>query len=170
MAMELEIRREAPGEAQAIDCVVSQAFQVAPHASGTEQFIVRQLRSSGALTVSLVAVSRGRVVGHVAISPVTVSDGSAGWFGIGPVAVLPQEQGRGVGRRLVELALDNLRAMGAEGCVVLGDPGYYGRFGFRVDPNLTLEGVPPEYFQALAFRGARARGSVTYHPAFSSTA
>jgi predicted N-acetyltransferase YhbS len=53
---------------------------------------------------------------------------------------------------------------------VLGDPGYYGRFGFRVDPNLTLEGVPPEYIQALAFRGARARGSVTYHPAFSSTA
>jgi putative acetyltransferase len=168
--MQIRIRQEQDGDADAIEHVIVEAFRTAAHASGTEQSIVRQLRQAGALTVSLVAVRDGRIVGHVAISPVTISDGSAGWFGLGPLAVLPAAQGRGVGVRLVEQALAALQEQQAAGCVVLGEPDYYGRFGFAADPALTLEGVPPHYFQARTFRGASARGSVHYHPALSAGA
>lgn len=164
--MHLHIRSELPTDLEAIDRVVADAFRTAPHTSGTEQFIVRQLRSAAALTISLVALRDGRVVGHVAVSPVSILDGSSGWFGLGPVAVLPEAQGQGIGSRLIEEALATLRRSGAAGCVVLGEPGYYGRFGFRHDAGLVLEGVPPSYFQALCFDGRRARGAVAYHPAF----
>lgn len=168
--MDLVIRAEQPADAQAIAAVVQQAFRAAPHASGTEAGIVRALRLAGALSLSLVAIDQDRIVGHVALSPVTISDGSQGWYGLGPVAVLPSLQGRGIGSRLVEQALQLLRARGAGGCVVLGEPGYYGRFGFRADPALVLEGVLPAYFQALSFTGASVRGTVHYHAAFTSSA
>ena len=165
--METQIRAELPNDADTIDRVITEAFRSAAHSSGTEASIVRNLRASGALTISLVALAEGAVVGHVAISPVTISDGSCGWFGLGPLAALPKHQGRGIGNALVRHALDDLRRHGAAGCVVLGEPHYYGRFGFRADPQLRLDGVPPEYFQALAFEGAHPRGSVSYHAAFS---
>jgi len=168
--MEPTLRLETPEDADAIHDVVVQAFLTAPHTSGTEAFIVRELRAAGVLTVSLVADAQGAVVGHVAISPVTISDGSPHWYGLGPVAVRPSGQRLGTGRRLIEEALDRLRRLGAAGCVVLGEPEYYGRFGFRADPRLVLEGVPPQYFQALRFRDARAQGVVTYHPAFEAHA
>lgn len=168
--MHVHLRPEQPGDAQAIDDLVAEAFRAAPHTSGTEQFIVRELRRAGALTVSLVAVLGEDVVGHVAVSPVTASDGSSGWAGLGPVSVLPRLQGRGIGLRLVREALQLLEQQGAASCVVLGEPAYYGRFGFRVDPLLVLEGVPPAYFQSLRFRGPAAQGEVHYHPAFSASA
>lgn len=168
--MQVHLRPEQPGDAQAIHDLTAEAFRAAPHASGTEQFIVRELRRAGALTVSLVAVLGEDIVGHVAISPVILSDGSPGWAGLGPVSVLPRLQGRGIGSMLVREALRLLEQQGAAGCVVLGEPAYYGRFGFRADPLLVLEGVPPEYFQALRFRGPAAQGEVRYHPAFSASA
>lgn len=70
----------------------------------------------------------------------------------------------------MQQALAALRALGAEGCVVLGDPQYYARFGFTQQPALTLPGVPQEYFQALVFGVTLPEGSVTYHSAFSATA
>jgi len=167
--MSIEIRPERSGDAKLIHEVVTQAFRDAPHTSGTEGFIVRELRAAGALAVSLVALEDGHMVGHVALSPVTIEDGSAGWYGLGPVAVLPGHQGRGIGSELIGHALRLLRERGAAGCVVLGEPAYYGRFGFRHDPALVLEGVPPEYFQALPLGSAAARGAVAYHPAFAAT-
>jgi putative acetyltransferase len=125
------------------------AFLHAPHTSHTEQFIVAALRKSGQLTVSLVANADGAVVGHVAISPVSISDGASGWYGLGPISVAPEYQRGGIGSRLMREALRALREHGASGCVVLGEPEYYGRFGFRVDLSLSLPGVPPEYFQAM---------------------
>jgi predicted N-acetyltransferase YhbS len=76
-------------------------------------------------------------------------------------------QRRGVGRALIERALDTARAGGADGCVVLGDPRYYGRFGFEHRPDLTFAGAPTPYFQALVFNGGDPRGSVTYDRAFA---
>lgn len=130
---------------------------------------MRALRGAGQLSVSLVAEADGAVVGHVAASPVTLSGGERGWYGLGPVSVTPAWQGRGIGSRLVRQALDVLRARGAAGCVVLGEPGYYGRFGFAAAPALVLPGVPPAYFQALAFAGAVPAGTVAYHAAFTAT-
>jgi putative acetyltransferase len=166
--MNMEIRNETIADVSAIEAVTIAAFLSAPHTSHTEQFIVNALRQAGQLTVSLVAEAEGRIVGHVAVSPVTISDGAAGWFGLGPVSVLPEHQRGGVGSRLMREALRVLRERGAAGCVVLGEPGYYGRFGFHADPNLTLPDVPPEYFQAISFGASHPRGTVSYHEAFNA--
>ena len=163
------LRNERATDSQAIVHLTQAAFANAAHSSGTESAIVDALRAAGALTVSLVAEVDGQVVGHVAVSPVTVSDGSSGWYGLGPVSVLPALQGQGIGTALIDQALARLQAQGAAGCVVLGEPGYYQRFGFAVVPGLQLPGVPAEYFQALAFNTPMAQGQVAYHPGFAAT-
>lgn len=165
----ISIRNELPTDAAAIEAVTIAAFGSAEHSSGTEQFIVRALRDSGQLTVSLVAEEDGRVVGHVAVSPVTITSGSPGWYGLGPVSVVPEQQGKSIGTMLITRALAELRTSGAAGCVVLGEPGYYSRFGFKADPRLVLPGVPSEYFQAITFDGASPVGQVAYHASFEAT-
>ncbi len=117
--------------------------------------------------VSLVAEDQGVVIGHVAISRVTISNGSEGWYGLGPVAVASARQRQGVGTRLVRHALSELQRLGGAGCVVLGNPDYYVRFGFNPEPSLVLPGVPPEYFQVIAFRGLVPSGTVSYHDSFN---
>jgi len=162
------LRPESPADATAIEAVTVAAFRDAPHAAHTEQFIVAALRRERALTVSLVAELAGDVVGHVAVSPVVLSDGSPGWFGLGPISVLPEHQARGIGSRLMLEALQRLRARGAAGCVLVGDPRFYTRFGFQREPSLTYPGVPAEVFLALAFGSALPRAEVTFHAAFGA--
>lgn len=166
--MDIQIRNESVGDTAKIGRVTEQAFLNAPHTDHTEQFIVEALRQSGALTISRVAEADGEIIGHVALSPVTVSGVAMGWFGLGPIAVLPQFQGQGAGSGLVRSALATLKETGAAGCVVLGDPGYYGRFGFKVVDGLVYSGVPAEYFQALSYTGKFPQGEVRYHEAFSA--
>jgi len=168
--MKIEITNETAADVAAIRAVTISAFLHAPHTSHTEQFIVDALRGAGQLTLSLVAKVDGTVVGHIAISPVSVSDGATGLYGLGPLSVAPEYQRRGIGSRLVGEALGLLRERGAAGCVLLGEPRYYNRFGFRIDPNLKLPGVPSEYFQAISFEDLRPRGVVSYHAAFLVTA
>src|SRR5215469_1546193 len=164
--MSIRIRGETSDDARTIEAVTAAAYSNATHTSHTEQYIVNALRRAGRLAVSLVAEADGIVIAHVATSPVSISDGASSWFGLGPVSVLPQHQRRGIGSLLVREALRILRDRGASGCVVLGEPEYYRRFGFRADPNLVLPGVPPEYFQAVSFDPSKPRGIVTYHEAF----
>lgn len=168
MGISVEIRAETPADVSAIEAVTIAAFLHAPHTSHTEQFIVSSLRQAGKLTLSLVADARGTLVGHVALSPVSLSDGTPGWFGLGPISVIPEHQRGGVGSRLMQEALRRLREQGAAGCVLLGDPKFYSRFGFKADPALVLPDVPPEYFQALAFGASRPNAVVSYHGAFNA--
>ena len=172
--MTIQLRHETPDDMAAIEAVTVAAFADAPHTSHTEQFIVRALRAAGELTLSLVADEHGQVVGHVALSPVTIADGrghkAEGWYGLGPISVLPNRQGQGIGSRLMEQALSELRAMQAAGCVLLGDPAYYARFGFQAHAGLQLPGVPPGYFIALAFDGLVPDGTAHYSDAFNATA
>lgn len=165
--MDIRLRPERAEDAQAIEVVTLVAFMHAEHSRHDEQDIVAALRADGALSVSLVAEHDGYVVGHAAASPVTVSDGARGWYGLGPVAVGPGHQRQGIGSRLIEAVLDHLRGQGASGCVVLGEPAFYGRFGFAPEPGLILPGVPPSHFLAFAI-GDRLPpiGEVGYHPAF----
>ncbi|WP_119256362.1 GNAT family N-acetyltransferase [Shinella zoogloeoides] len=160
------LRPERDGDIDAIRALTERAFRTARHADGTEHLIIDRLRAAGALTLSLVAEEGGAVVGHVAFSPISVSDGSAGWYGLGPISVDPSRQGEGIGSGLVRDGLARLEALGAAGCVLLGDPAYYGRFGFEPDPRLTLDGVPPEYFMRVAFSPVYGEGTVSYHPGF----
>lgn len=165
----LIIRPEAKDDIPAIEAVTVSAFLNAPHTDHNEQFILAGLRDAGALTISLVAEMQGTLVGNVAVSPVSLSDGSLGWFGLGPVSVSPEWQGLGIGSELVREVLKRLAGQGAAGCVVLGDPSYYQRFGFANAPNLVLPDVPPEYFMARSFGVSIPSGTVTYHPAFYMT-
>jgi len=164
----IALRPERNGDAATTRAVVTAAFLKTEHSSGTEGAIVDALRASGMLAVSLVAEDDGAIVGHVAFSPVTIDGHDRGWFGLGPVAVDPRFQRQGIGARLIEAGLAQLREAGAQGCVVLGDPGYYARFGFASAPTLTYPGVPAEYFQRLAFAGAAPTGTVAYSACFDA--
>lgn len=160
------VRPERPSDAEAISKVVELAFLNAPLTNHSEHILVDALRAAGALTLSLVAVSHGTIVGHVAISPVSITGDIFGWYGLGPLSVRPDVQRKGVGSALVQEALRELKVRGAAGCVVLGEPAYYGRFGFRPEPGLILRGIEPKLFQAISFAGRAPFGIVSYHQAF----
>ena len=164
----MPIRAECSDDTNAIRLLTEAAFKDAPHTRHTEARIVEALRAAGALTVSLVAVENEVIVGHVAFSPVTISDGTRDWFGLGPVSVTPGRQGEGIGQALIREGLRRLEAAGAAGCVVLGEPAYYGRFGFTYDPDLVYGEVPAGYFLRLALGGVPPKGEVTYHAGFDA--
>src|SRR5690606_15389505 len=150
----------------AIKQVTADAFALMEHSNQTEPAIIAALRDAGALTISLVATDGDEIIGHVAFSPVTIDGDDHRWFGLGPVSVRPDLQGRGIGGALIRQGLNELRAKGAAGCVLLGNPGYYRRFGFENDPYLQYPGAPPEYFMRLTFGGSDPAGDVEYHAAF----
>ncbi|HWV23381.1 MAG TPA: N-acetyltransferase [Thermomicrobiales bacterium] len=169
--MTITIREERSSDISAISVITEAAFRPMPYSSGTEHLIVDALRQRGELTISLVAVDNDdAVIGHVAISPVSISSGAEGWYGLGPIAVRPDRQGEGIGSALVLAALDALRQIDASGCILLGSPAYYGRFGFAAHPGLELPGVPADHFQALSLGGELPTGQVSYSEAFDVTA
>jgi putative acetyltransferase len=164
----LVIRSETEADLTAITEVTLAAFATLEVSNHTEQFIISALRAAGALAVSLVAELEGRVVGHIAFSPVTMSDGTRDWYGLGPVSVLPAFQRQGIGKALIREGLSRLKGMKARGCVLVGHPEYYKQFGFRNPQGLAVEGVPPEVFFALSFDGRIPRGTVAFHEAFKA--
>lgn len=166
--MHMTISKERPQDIEAISRLTEAAFRNEEYSSHTEHFIVNALRRTGQLSISLVAAEHDEILGHVAISPVSISSGVTGWYGLGPISVRPDRQGKGIGSALMKAALQQLRQQGAAGCVVLGDPAYYGRFGFKAHPGPELPDVPPEYFQALSFTGELPVGVVKYAAAFDA--
>jgi putative acetyltransferase len=163
----IEIRHEQPHDVDAVREVNRQAF-----AQEQEGRIIDALRERGAAMLSLVAVADDEVVGHIMFSPVNVSSllGAA----LGPMAVVPAYQRRGIGSQLVERGLARLRAAGCPFIVVLGHPDFYPRFGFRpaVAHGLTCEwNVPPEAFMVNILDPQVAdqlRGRVQYPTEFST--
>jgi putative acetyltransferase len=164
MNPKIVVRDETHEEARAITGVTVAAFRTLEVSNHTEQFIIEALRAAGAL--SLVAEVSGRVAGHIAFSPVSVSDGSLGWFGLGPVSVFPELQRQGIGNELIREGLERLKALGGKGCCLVGHPDYYRQFGFGNPQWLVIEGVPQEVFFALSFDGSVPQGSVAFHDVF----
>jgi len=162
------IRKETTSDIEAITQITIAAFRTVPISNHTEQFIIKALRAAGALTLSLVAEIDGRVVGHVAFSPVIISDGTTGWYGLGPVSVLPDYQKQGIGKALINKGLSLLKGMGGEGCALVGDPNYYKRFGFKNYPELIHEGIPQEVFLVLPFTEKIPKGIVVFHEGFKA--
>jgi putative acetyltransferase len=162
------IRNETASDIKAISDVTKAAFKTCPYSHQTEQFIITALRNTGALSVSLVAEMDGNVVGHIAFSPVTINDQHCDWYGLGPISVLPVFQKQGIGKALMRVRLSKLKSLGAKGCVLVGDPNYYHRFGFRNLPELILEGVPKEIFLALTLVENETCGRVTFQEAFTA--
>jgi putative acetyltransferase len=161
------VRREAQGDEDAIRDVTRAAFDRRPYADGDEHELVDRLRSDGALAISLVAEVGGRIVGHVAFSPAVASDGSEGWFALGPVSVAPGHQRSGIGSSMIRTGLRELERAGAAGCILTGDPKYYGRFGFERAPAIAPPGQPAEYFQVKVLAGPAPRAPVHFHEAFA---
>jgi putative acetyltransferase len=168
MSSEFNIRSETNDDIEAIAEVTIAAFQTLEISNHTEQFVIEALRAAKALSVSLVAEVDGRLVGHIAFSPVTMSDGTQDWYGLGPVSVLPEYQRQGIGKALIHEGLSRLKGMGARGCCLVGHPEYYKKFGFDNTPELVHEGVPPEVFLVLSFDGNTPQGTVTFHEGFKA--
>jgi putative acetyltransferase len=165
------LRPEQPADAGELDALIRSAFAQNPHSRQTEAAIVGLLREARALALSLVVQagstqSPGPLLGHAAFVEVTISGGACGWFGLGPLSVLPPYQGAGIGAELVRQGLRALQQQGASGCVVLGEPAYYGRFGFRSTPALQLPGAPPGCFLIRPFARVVPMGTVSLHSAF----
>jgi len=164
------IRSEKASDSGAITEVTTAAFRTLAISNHTEQFIINALRAADALTISLVADIDGQIVGHVAFSPITISDGSTDWYGLGPVSVLPAYQKQGIGKALINKGLSMLKDLDGNGCALVGDPNYYKRFGFKNFPELVYEGIPQEFFLALAFTENIPRGIVVFHEGFLTKA
>ena len=168
---QLQIRTDAPADYTAIDEINRAAFE-----GDDESRIVRGLRESGHLTLSLVAEREGEVIGHIAFSPTTITAESAesvtDAIGLGPMSVVPELQGSGIGSMLVERGLEMLRDGGHSIVVVLGHAKYYPRFEFApsIDFGIRWEHpARPEAFMVMELReGALAgvSGVVRYRPEF----
>ena len=125
------IRHERPSDIDTITEITKVAFKDHPISQQIEHLIIRDLRAADALSLSLVTEVDGKVVGHIAFSPVTISDGTTNWYGLGPVSVLPDYQGCKIGTKLVTKGINQLKSLGSKGCALVGLPTYYNRFGFN---------------------------------------
>lgn len=165
--VELLIRQERSDDRGGIHILNAAAFGRTDEAD-----LVDRLRSAGALAQSLVAERDGAVVGHVALSPLSVQGAfMPGVLGLAPLAVHPDHQRQGIGSALVHAALAAAKADRAKVIVVLGDPAYYGRFGFRPASGIGLTCPWPQAgdaFQALVLASPAPRGMVRYHAAFDA--
>ena len=168
MNPKIVIRNETDADVSVIAEVTAAAFKTLEISHHTEQFIIAALRAAKALTLSLVAEADGRVIGHIAFSPVSISDGTRNWYGLGPVSVLPAYQRQGIGKALIREGLSRLKEMNAQGCCLVGHPDYYRKFGFSNMSGLVLEGVPPEVFFARSFDGHIPHGTVDFHEGFKA--
>lgn len=160
----MEIRNETVGDIPAISQLVTEALKMLPQSTGTEAGIVEALRAAGGLSLSLVAEEAGMVIGYLAASPARTG-AQAGWALIGPLVVLPARHGQGIGSALMAEALRRLRTS-CRGAALVGEPGYYNRFGFRTFPGLHVTGCPAEFVLALPFDGHEPAGELIHHPAF----
>ncbi|WP_035103014.1 N-acetyltransferase [Devosia sp. LC5] len=162
------IRPERAGDEDAIHALTASAFESMPFSDGSEAPIIRALRRSGQLSLSLVAQLDDRIVGHVAFSAVTIDGRANGWFGLGPIAVDRGIQRSGIGRALVASGLATLRERGAAGCALIGNPAIYSRFGFESDGKLTYEDLPSHLVQWVRFFGPTPRGALKFASSFEA--
>ena len=162
------IRNETPQDIDAITHVTVAAFMHLEISDQTEHYIIHALRREGALALSLVAEVENEIVGHVAFSKVTIEDDTPGWFGLGPISVRPDMQKNGIGGALIAEGISRLKGMDGQGCVLVGDPGYYNRHGFAHIPGLVYEGIPQEFVLAMPFTKTIPKGNVSFHKGFQA--
>jgi putative acetyltransferase len=170
LASTLEVRAEHAGDEKAIYDLTERAFAPMPFSQGNEQDLVNMLRDHDALTLSLVAKQYDKIAGHIAFSPAFPDDGSDGWFALGPVSVEPESQKLGVGSQLIRHGLNILRERDAIGCILVGNPDYYERFGFEAAPESCPDGEPSEYFQMIVFQGQKPEQIIHFHKLFHAEA
>ena len=162
------IRKENPLDAPIIANLTARAFADVPYSDGSEPRIIDALRADGDLTLSLIAEVDGAIAGQITFSSVIIDHAERGWVGLGPVSVDPARQKQGIGSALIIEGLLQIKALGAKGCVLVGDPAYYSRFGFEGDSGLRYGDLDPAFVQQLPFEGKLRSGEVQYAPGFSA--
>lgn len=160
------IRPERVEDHEAIYDITKRAFAPMPYADGDEQELIGRFRNAGVLALSLVAEKDGKMVGQITFTPAFAADGSAGWFALGPVSAEPELKHQGIGSQLIQAGIAWLKEQNAAGCILIGNPAYYSRFGFLPFPDLTPEGMPAEYYQILPLGAAQPDVVVGFHPLF----
>lgn len=175
--MMIIVRPEEPGDFASIREVVARAFTgaafsappVGDDGAPGEATLVGWLRESASYDprFAFVALDGDRVVGHVMATWGDL-DG-APTLGLGPLSVEPSRQGQGIGSRLMEATLDAARQAGASVIVLLGEPGYYGRFGFVPAADLGISADPAwgEFFQARPLADGWAHDGKAASPAYA---
>lgn len=161
------IRPERPDDHAEIFDVTQRAFAPMPYADGDEQELIGRFRDTGALALSLVAEKDGAVVGQITFTPAFAADDAPGWYALGPVSAAPELQHQGIGSALINAGITWLQEQDAAGCILIGNPAYYCRFGFRPYPELAPAGMPAEFYQILPLRIADPAAIVAFHPLFS---
>jgi putative acetyltransferase len=164
--MSVQIRHECAEDAQAIHDLTARAFAPMPFAGGDEQLLPARFRSANVLALSLVAELGGKVIGQLTLTPAIAADSAPGWFALGPISVDPDYQKHGIGSRMIAAAIGWLKSKNAAGCALVGNPAYYGRFGWRPAPDLTPAGEPAEYYQILPLADAEPKTIISFHPLF----
>ncbi len=164
--MDVHIRSERHEDHAAIHDVTKRAFAPMPFSDGDEQELIGRFRDAGVLALSLVAEKDGAVVGQISFTPAFAKDASPGWYALGPVSVEPQFKHQGIGSMLIRAGIDWLRDQDAAGCILVGNPDYYRRFGFHLFPALAPANEPAEYFQILPLRVASPAVMVGFHSLF----
>lgn len=162
----IKIRKELVTDHGSISQLTERAFRDRPYAGGNEQDVIDRLRTEGALSLSLVALEDGLVVGQITFSPAENKDEMGSWFALGPVSVLPSRQGEGIGSMLINEGLRQIEESGALGCILTGNQQYYKKFGFEPSPKNCPSGEPMEYFQLNCFKGPKPTGRFSFHQAF----
>ena len=164
------IRSEDPKDVASLHAVNCAAFETQAEAN-----LVDILRKETSPIVSLVAEVEGVVVGHIMFSPVSLSGYTElKIMGLGPMAVMPEHQRKGIGSALIKAGLEKCRDLGYGAVIVLGHPEYYPRFGFR--PSIVYDisseyQVPEEVFMVIELQPGYldgASGAIKYHPAFNN--
>lgn len=166
MALDFSVRGEQPADFAAIRDLTRRAFATLPQASGREPAIVDGLRAVGALPVSLVAVAGSAIVGHAAFSPAQPQPAAEGWYALGPISVEPEFQRRGIGRAPIAHGFEALKALGAHGCILVGNPAYYSRVGFAAAPQFSRAADFADYFMLAGFDGTMPQAPLGFHEAF----
>lgn len=167
------IRREIEGDAPLIHALHDAAFAGRPYSSGTEAAIVDALRGSEDWVpqLSLVAEVEGKPVGHAVCSYGRL--GETRILGLGPIGVDPALQGKGIGSALMHASIGAADARDEPMIMLLGDPNYYGRFGFEPAARYGVEPQEPEWEPAFQVRRLAGwheglRGRYVYSPGFDA--
>lgn len=169
MSTDVTIRPERLADHAVVGDLITTAFAGMPYADGDEAELVETLRRENAISVSLVAESSGAVMGQIVFSPAFAPDGAEIWYALGPVAVHPAHQRAGVGSKLVRAGLQAITQLGANGCILVGNPAYYVRFGFALAPANAPVGEPAEFFMVkLLGRTPQPSGAISFHRAFAA--
>ena len=163
--MDIKIRSEETDDIERVREIVRAAFP-----TDAESRLVDALRANSKATISLVAVHRDQVVGHILFSPVSTTPPSeAKGLGLAPVSVRPNMQSQGIGSQLIRAGLRRCKELGYDYCVVLGGPNYYQRFGFEKASNFDIRneyGVDDE-FMVIRFSDRPMADLAEYAPEFA---